>query len=469
MAQIAWLPLQYEFLADAYPFKAIRAGNQTIGKTTASFGLTIGYCRGVHPLASEGFVVPPPPVDWWLVLQSFNAVDQMKKLWELLPKDELDPRTEFDEVRGFRPVNAPVVLFKNGSVLRIKTGKQDALDFAGATLSGVTWDEPPRHQRHFTESMQRVEELGGVVLLSFTPLNAPVGYLRELCESGAVHDHWTPLTPEQLVPLGATEPLRTRDGRPKDAAWIAERIRLCPAHEVPVVVYGEWETRSVGRYFAQFRNGGGDSHVHSRVPRGEVDLVLGLDHGHKPGKQIAVLIALWRERPESPWRLYVLDEYTDPAGTATPQDDARGICAMLERHRVKWRDLVFVGGDRVHEPGAPHSKSNRELASHVTRELERRGELRPGEELYPPIRTIKRGTGRGAGSAGTRSRWLYHRTCEPGGFGVHSRCVRVIAAMDRYDLRDNEYKDPIDAIVYGVDPYIFGSGPSRPSPDVVFG
>lgn len=469
IGSLRWLPLQYAFLADPYPWRVIRAGNQTIGKTTASLALTIGHCIGRHPLGTAGYPVPSPPVDWWLVLQSFGAVDQQRKLWDLLPKDELDPRTEFDKVRGFRPVNEPVVLFKNGSVLRIKTANQDAIDFASATLDGVTWDEPPTRQRVFTESLQRIEERGGYCFLSFTPVNAPTEYLRELCDSGALHDHWTPLTPEQLIPVGSIEPLRTRDGRPKDAEWIRERELLVPVHERPVVIHGEWEMRAIDRYFAHFRDGGGDSHVHNRLPTAEVDLCLGIDHGHRPGKQIVVLMAIWRDTPRDPWRVYVVDEYTDRTGRATPRDDARGVLAMLDRNGIRWRDLSFAGGDKVHEPGKPTQKSNRDLAAQVSKALEDRGEKRTEEELWPPIRTIKRGAGRGPASVGVRSRWLYHRTCEPGGFGVHSRCTRLREALARYDLRDTEWKDPIDAVVYGLDPWIYGSGLPVRGAEVVLG
>lgn len=463
ISSMQWLPLQWAFLADPYPLKVIRSGNQTIGKTTASLALTIGHCVGRHPLGDEGYDIRPPPVDWWLVLQSFGAVDQQRKLWDLLPKEELDPRTEFDVVRGFRPVNEPAVVFRNGSILRIKTANQDAIDFASATLDGVTWDEPPTRQRVFTESLQRIEERGGYCFLSFTPVNAPTGYLRELCEAGTLHDHWVPLTPDQLIPVGGVEPLRTRDGRLKDAAWIAEREALVPSHERPVVIHGEWEMRSVDRYFEHFRDGGGDSHVHTRVPECEVDIVIGIDHGSRPGKQIAVLVLVWRDEPSAPWRIYVLDEYTDRTGRATPRDDAIGVLDMLRRHRLRWRDLSFVGGDKVHEPGLPSQKSNKDLAVQIARELGRRGELAASADLHPPIRTIKRGTGRGAGSVSQRARWLYHRTLEPGGCGVHPRCARVRGAIAKYDLRDNEFKDPIDAIGYAVDPWVFEGGlPSAP-------
>lgn len=468
ISQLRWLPLQWAFLADPYPIKGIRAGNQSIGKSTAMFALLVGHCLGEHPLGDAGYVMPPPPVVWWLVIASKNAVDQQRKLWDLLPKHELDPRTEFDPHRGFTPVNAPAILFRNGSVIRLRTGNQDALDFASATLDGVAWDEPPAYPRKFVETVQRVEERGGYVLIAYTPINAPTDYLRELCERGTVHDHWSPLTPEALIPVGAVEPLRTRDGRPKDAAYIAEKRLLCPVHEQPVVIDGEWEMRSVERYFTLFREGGADSHVHARAPRHEVDLVVGIDHGSKPGKQIAVLMAVWRDRTDQPWRVYVVDEYTDTEGTATPAEDAAGVLAMLDRHRVRWGELTYAGGDRVHDPGTPQQKSNRDLSIQLVRQLERRGELPSGGELHPAIRTVKRGAGRGAGSAHYRSKWLYHRTANRGGFGVHPRCVRVISALRRYDLRDNEYKDPIDAVVYGLDPYIYGSVP-RVAPELRLG
>lgn len=478
ISALRWLPLQHEFLADPYPYKQIRCGNQTIGKTTPALALMIGSCLGQHPLGAQGYPLPPPPVEWWLVVATQKVgIRPQQKLRALLPPDEIDPRTEWDPVRGYSPVNAPTVVFKNGSIIRIlttgnagtKAETQKAMDFASATIDGVLWDEPPRNQRLFTESLQRVQERGGVVLLSYTPINAPTWYLRELCEAGTIHDHWVPLTPDQLIPVGATEPLRTADGRPKDAAWIAERESVVPSHERPVVIHGEWEVRSVARYFEHFRDGGGDSHVHNRIPTHEVDIWLGIDHGSKPGKQVAELGATWRARPDRPWQTYVVDEYTDATGRATPREDALGILHILDRNGLRWRDLSFVGGDRVHEPGKPSSKSNAELEREIRAELIRRGELRADQELYPHIRTIKRGQGRGQGSVGVRMRWLYHRTCEPDGFGVHSRCVRLRNGLNKWDLRDTEDKDPIDAVVYGNDPWIFGSGIMPVADEIVLG
>jgi hypothetical protein len=245
---------------------------------------------------------------------------------------------------------------------------------------------------------------------------------------------------------------------------------LVPDHEQPVVIDGEWEMRSLDRFFVPFRNGGARSHVHDRLPDADVDLVLGVDHGHRPGKQVAALMLVWKTwvnvaepgRPAKAERrthVYVLDEYVDLTGEATTSDDAAGICAMLARNGYTWDDLSHAFGDRVHAPGTGVTKSNRDLTMAVAKRLGRRLDKSSpgrGDPLWPHIKTAKRGQGRGKGSLETRGRWLYHRMTEPDGFGVHPRCRRIIEALNRYDLMDDDYKDPIDAMVYGLDPYIYG-------------
>jgi hypothetical protein len=209
--------------------------------------------------------------------------------------------------------------------------------------------------------------------------------------------------------------------------------------------------RSIDRYFSTFRNGGSRSHV--QVLDYEYDYAcLGIDHGSRPGKQTAVLM-LVREH-EDGVGIYVLDEYVDRAGTATPADDASGILAMLHRHRLQWRDLHSAYGDRVHMQGRAEQKSNKDLGVQIAKQLRV-----PFSDLAPGIRTAKRGAGRGSGSAETRSRWLYHRIVRDA-FLVHPRCTRVLEAIERYTLRDDDFKDPIDAIVYGLDPFTF-RGPAR--------
>ena len=43
-----------------------------------------------------------------------------------------------------------------------------------------------------------------------------------------------------------------------------------------------------------------------------------------------------------------------------------------------------------------------------------------------------------------------------GRFGVHPRCKRLVEAIPRYSMRDDDAKDPVDALRYALDPWIFG-------------
>jgi hypothetical protein len=455
-----WMPLQWEFLHSAARVKQIRCGNQAQGKSTAALAEVVGRCRGIHPLGEDGPSVHSPPIEAWVICASWaQSIAIQGKLWALLPKDEITEDTEYDPVRGFRGRHA-VVKFRNGSIIRIKTTRQQGLSLAGATIDVALFDEPPESQRLFVEVLQRLLHRGGVLLLAYTPVNAPTEYLRELVDAGQIEDHWRPLTPESLIPIGCTQPIMGPDGTLRDAAWIESLRSKIPPHEAPVVIDGEWEMRVLDRYFSCFRNGGPESHVHARVPTHDVDLVLGIDHGSRPGKQIAVLMLVWALEDGS-HSIYVLDEYVDHTGTATPADDAKSIVALLARHHFKWSDLKHVYGDRVHLPGRAEQKSNKDLQAQIAKLLK-------VKSLEPGIRTAKRGTGRGGGSTQVRARWLFHRMVKDA-FAVHPRCERLVQAIESFTLRDDDSKDPIDAVVYGLDPYTFGSGPSGPRGPIVLG
>jgi hypothetical protein len=475
-----WLPLQFAFLCSGRTVKQIRAGNQTIGKTWCALAEVIGRCRGEHPLSDRwagwaayramGLEVPllpryrQPPVEWWVVCASWSqSLGIQKKLAALLPWAELTERTSYDAVAGFAPTKSPVIEFRNGSIIRIKTTGQDAIDFAGATIDCVLFDEPPKQPRMYTEALMRLEELGGTLLLSYTPINAPTDYLRALVNAGQIEDHWRPLTPAEFIPVGCTEPLLAKDGRPKDAHWIAERRAKVPEHEQAVVVDGEWEGRAVGAYYSPvFR---ADVHVRDVPLKGRWRLLLGLDHGHQPGKQCAVLVLARREGQH--WQVYVLDEYVDHTGVARPEDDARAILQMLRRHGWDWHNLDEARGDRIHMKGTDSEKSNEDLMVHLSLLLE----MRSPRLLKPQIDTAKQGSGHLQGSVKAGSRWLYHAMARPGGFHLHPRCLHGRAAIERYVEKDDEYgsKDWLDACRYALDGLIFERGGGDPGATVRFG
>jgi hypothetical protein len=149
--------------------------------------------------------------------------------------------------------------------------------------------------------------------------------------------------------------------------------------------------------------------------------------------------------------VHLLDEYVDETGRSSPADDARGILAMLDRNRVPWHRLTFVGGDRVHQPGTGRQKSNKDLQAQIAKRLKV-----PAAKLRPQVWSAKTGEGRGSGAPRHGCRWLWHAMVGKR-FSVNPRCRRAIGALPNFVLRtgDSDEKDPIDAMRYGLDRFIF--------------
>lgn len=393
--------------------------------------------------------------EYWVICASWSqSIAIQGKLHALLPASRVHPRSEFSVSRGYRGTHPAVeVRHEDGgwSIIRFKTTQQGSLNLAGATIRGALFDEPPASEGIYAEVVKRVQSTGGWVAIAMTPIGAPVDWLRDLVARGGIEDIHVPLSPEALIPLGSSRPRRLADGTVCDATWIALIEAQTPAHEIPVRIHGEWETRSVDGYF----DGAWDPTrmVHDRIPTGDVRLVLGIDHGDRPGKQCVYLIAVDEQHASGHPDVYVLDEYVGTLGTETPEDDARGVIAMLRRSGLGWSDLHRAMGDRVHKPGKGQQKSNTDLGAQIAKQLR-------VPELRPPILTAKRGEGRGNGSVGIRSRWL-HQQMVRGLFAVHPRCARLVESIPRYTGRDDDWKDPIDAIVYGLDPYVYGTWRAR--------
>ena len=457
VAFMRWLPLQWRYLTSTARFRLLRAGNQSQGKTTAALADLRMHADGTHPIPRGAHA----PGEYWIICASWaQSVAIQGKLYDLIPHATLREGTVFSRVRGFQTKNPFVeIRHKAGgySIIRFKTTQQGTLDLAGATLRGALFDEPPASEGIYSEVVNRMRSTGGWVSIAMTPVGAPVEWIRALAVAGIIEDIHTPLTPEGLIPIGARRPMRLPDGTVCDATWIAGVEAITPPHEVDVRVHGGWEIRLTDRYFSPFVSTGPHAHVHDRVPDGEFDLCLGIDHGSRPGKQIALLLCI-QPVPGGHPRIYVLDEYIDTDGTATPAVDARGILAMLTRHGFQWKDLRYAHGDRVHMPGMAEQKSNRDLQVQIAKVLQR-----PADGLQPAIRTVKRGAGRGGGSLSVGSRWLFHALVRYD-LAIHPRCKRLIESMDRYTMADDDWKDPIDVLRYGLDRWIFAveSSPMAP-------
>ncbi len=450
LSYMRWLPIQDRYRRSQRRFRLLRAGNQELGKTTGALGDLVEDALGEHP-----FRPCPEHGEYWVICASWSqSVAIQRKLYALLPKDRIKPGTVFTELRGFRGKNPAVeIRHRDGgwSIIRFKTTRQGSLQLASATIRGALFDEPPTSQSIYAEVCKRVTETGGWVSISMTPIGAPCEWIRELAEKDGIEDIHSRLTVEALRFVGSAEQRRKADGTVCDQAYIDQVIRETPSAEVDIRVHGEFESRSRGRYFTVFDSSAGGAHVRTELPSGKVRILLGIDHGHRPGKQCALLMAVVQPTQDADPVIYILDEYIATTGLETPKEDARGILDMLRRNGMSWTSVDWVCGDRVHLPGTGQQKSSKDLAAQIAKMLKV-----PADALRPPVRTTNKRTD----SVAIGCRWLFHAMARPGHFIVNPRCVRTIRALDNYlgpKSPDDEHHDPIDGMRYGLQEHIFGT------------
>lgn len=417
--------------------KLLRAGNQ-VGKTWAGLAEVIWHCLGIHP----HFEIRAPPIEVVVVCSTWKqSVAIMQKFWDLVPKDEVAPGQHFSRRTGFGKDN-PTFLFKNGSIIFFTTDDAGPRSVQGRSPHLVLIDELCSEEM-YRECDRRVTRTNGWILLTFTPVNNPAEWCRELVKAGAIEEVHARLTVANLTPVGSAVPLCLSDGTPMDEAWIEEQRRLVFTWAAPVVLDGEWEFRTTDQWFTAFYRA---EHVNETVPLDEFDLCLGIDYGTKVGKQVAVLVGVQGKGADQ--RLWILDMERDKEGRSTLEQDADAVLRMLDRHGQTWSDLRFAYGDRAHMTGADR-KQNIDLESRIRRRLGVR-------QLNPRIWTAKRGAGGRHGSVFEGSRFLHSLMIRPGSFNIHPRCASLIDDLEKWDGTDNDHKDAIDALRYALEGFIFG-------------
>lgn len=436
-----WLPPQWAFLTAREKRLLLRAGNQVYGKTTAGLAKVVDFVEARGQYTGRQF---SGPVEAWIITASWSqSIAIQKKLWAEIDKTKLAASVVFDQVRGFRGKN-PAVQYADGSIIRIKTTQQGGLNLAGATIDAALFDEPPASARIYSEVQKRVLARGGYVWLTLTPINAPVGWLRELVEKGQIRDLHYPLRPEYLIPVGSSKPYQLQDGTICDQSWIDAVIADSLPYEVPVVVHGDWECRVLGRIFTAFQ---AQSHSGPVSLRGRWKLAAGFDYGSKIGKQIGLLLAI---DDSGDWpRVVVLGEYVGGENTSS-EEDARAFLRLLQRWGISWSQLNSAWGDRLYIRGA-EQKSNKAMAWELAKQLK----LSDVRKLTPKIRTVKRGAGRGSGSVDLGCRYLHQLLVRPGHFLIGSECPYLLEAFQKWNGQDDTYKDHIDALRYALQDYIF--------------
>ncbi len=447
LSALRWLPNQDRFLRDPHKRKLIRQGNQWGGKTTAVIQEVHWRCTGTH----LHFPTRPPPIKVWFVCYSWNqSLEIQEKVWNLVDRSELDPRTRFDPKNGFKGAHK-MVLYKNGSQILFKTGKQGSQKDAAALASGsvdlVVIDEPVS-ERVYNELVKRLSKTGGTMLLSLTPINGPTDYLKALCDRGVIHDHHARCTPSELVPVGARFPLRDESGTPMDADWIAERIAETSESEVDVVIHGGWETREALRQISAFDRRFVVKGTHRATLRqgwggvGDCGVMLVTDHGELAHHAVWLVIA-YQALPlhvkGAPVLTRVVGEYSNPPG-ADEHDDVDAVTEVLKRMGLRLEAIAVGVGD--HNTSG-RSKGATSLNEVYTAAFARKMGLPPESPSFDIVKATK-----GAKSIDYGVRVL-NNGLRRSRISVSEHCPGLIEAAERWQGGNDRYKHWIDAWRYG--------------------
>lgn len=473
------LPGQHAVLTDPSRYRMFRGPNQALGKTTAGAIDTICSAIGDHPWNPAA--VTPHPIEAWVLCASWSqSIAIQAKLWHWLPKDLLHPDVDYNTIRGFRG-QAPSFQVRHipsggWSTIRIKTTQQGGINLSGASITRAWFDEPPASDRVYSEVQKRVMSAGsaGRVLITMTPVNAPVDWLRIASETGQIVDHHHRLEPAELIPVGAHRPLMLGDGTLCDADWVQAVIAETIPHEVPVVCHGEWSFAATDAIFTAYRRSGQRPHLIDAPPSQDVKLYIGLDHGTARSSQVALLIAVDPGAKGEQPRIWVVDEAVNDQAQTTPEQDAVAIFDMLDRNGIRWRDLTAVFGDRPHHGsnrrGSLAKKSNTLLAAALMHHKRGKAHGITRRTLHPPIRPAKRGAANQPGAVSYGCTWLHRQMIRDGHFHVLRRCVKLDESLQRYRMAPNsEWSHMVDALRYGLRDLIYGSRRRLPGRPVMVG
>lgn len=467
---VHWLPGQWEFLNCDDPIKLLRTGNQ-YGKSFAAAAEIIWRCLGTHPFLETR----EPPITVWIISDSLEASKPIQKhLWNLIPHDQLDPSVEYVEPRGFRGIH-PIIKFKNGSLISIKTTNQGALSAASATIDYVHIDEPTTPEI-FSECRKRLQARGGKMGIGVTPLHRDCDWLIELTKETEITNAdgsktvYPPLvsdlhfraTVENYTPIGKTEPISIDDGmggkRLCDQAWIDEIYRNENTDLADIKVHGEWDRKLVGSFFEKSWIGlpqekGG--HIYTSFPGiDKAHIKLGIDFGSgAKGSSVAILcgidyqVEIINGRKFKTPKIYVMDEYVSNGSTTTKQD-ADSILVMLHRNNIDWqKDLDQVWADRAYMP-------NDDILRKSLTELETEIAFKLGikkQKLNVRIQNAKMGPRHGKGSLALRQNYL-HRSLLAKDLLISAQCNTLIECFNKFDGHDkSQFKHCIDALSYALD------------------
>ena len=176
------------------------------------------------------------------------------------------------------------------------------------------------------------------MLLTLTPIGAPVDYLKQMVEDKIISEHVGVMSVENCWPEGFKTPLLSQadiDALSRSYLSLDREARL----------NGSWDAGiPEGRIFDAFT----DEMISDLEPAAsfyddsgreiQKDFIwsVGIDHGHDVSSQAAILSCIDMTDAQDPI-VYIVDEYiSDGAGA---NKHARGILQMLRRNNLEIADI----------------------------------------------------------------------------------------------------------------------------------
>lgn len=225
------------------------AGNQ-LGKTWSSAFETAMHLTGIYPDWWLGKVFDRPISGWAASETGQGTRDTVQRLLLGKPGEwgtGSIPKAHLLDVRrasGGTPdcVDSITVRHKSGGISRLtfKTYDQGRLRWQGETLDFVWFDEEPPADI-YTEGLTRTNATGGIVWLTFTPLQGMSDVVKRFLIQKQPGTHVTTMTiddamhytPEQRAAIIASYPAHERDARAKGIPTLGSG-KIFPVDEIEI-------------------------------------------------------------------------------------------------------------------------------------------------------------------------------------------------------------------------------------------
>jgi len=423
---------QLAFASSPERFMLWRGGN-SIGKSWGHAWDLVHYARGTHPLRK----VPEGQRKLLVAGFSFAQMDPlMEKLWAMLPKGEIHPKLYFAPGQGIKGFKEPVVPFVNGpgrgSVIYLATYEQGADRIMGFQGHRLSMDEPPP-ESVYGEARPRLNFHRGEMRITFTPTpeSPPLEYMKKEVVEGRMKEIQTTYDQAACTILGGLVPWPW-----KRQSEIDEDVASYLPDEREMRRCGDWDPVVAGRWLERITE---SCYTDLPLPEGRWVLAIAVDHGTRPGRQCATLVAA---SPDGEY--WIVDEARTETVT-TMAEDAANILAMLERNGLRWEEIDHWIGDRAtSESFYGSAKSNFDLQKEMaailrltSREAAARG-IR-FQTMFKDRGSLRRGIAL-MNTMGSRGRLKIRKVCTGFEKGQREWTGDVQSPL----------KDPLDSARYGL-------------------